>query len=48
MTPRVWLASDEELDADEQDEGLVGFYRGLGFSTEPKPPGRNLFLAREL
>lgn len=36
-----------ELDADEEDAGLLDFYRGLGFSTEPKPPGRNLFLSRE-
>jgi GNAT superfamily N-acetyltransferase len=37
-----------ELDASEDDERVQGFYRSLGFTTEPKPPGRNLFLGRRL
>jgi ribosomal protein S18 acetylase RimI-like enzyme len=37
-----------ELDASENDERAQGFYRSLGFTTEPKPPGRNLFLGRRL
>jgi ribosomal protein S18 acetylase RimI-like enzyme len=37
-----------ELDVNEQNEGALGFYRSLGFTTEPKPPGRTLFVSRGL
>ena len=37
-----------ELDVNEENTAALGFYRALGFSTEPKPPGRTLFLARRL
>jgi ribosomal protein S18 acetylase RimI-like enzyme len=37
-----------ELDVNEQNTAAVAFYEQLGFSTEPKPPGRTLFLARKL
>ena len=37
-----------ELDASEDDERAQAFYRSVGFTTEPKPPGRNLFLGRQL
>jgi GNAT superfamily N-acetyltransferase len=36
-----------ELDVNEQNEAL-GFYRRLGFTAEPKPPGRTLFVSRKL
>src|SRR4051794_9602600 len=36
-----------ELDVNEQNEAL-GFYLALGFTTEPKPPGRTLFVSRKL
>lgn len=37
-----------ELDANERNSEALGFYRSTGFSTEPKPPGRSLFLSRPL
>jgi ribosomal protein S18 acetylase RimI-like enzyme len=37
-----------ELDVNEENTDAIAFYRSLGFSTEPKPPGRTLFVAREL
>ena len=37
-----------ELDVNEQNGEALAFYRSLGFSTEPKPPGRTLFVARRL
>ena len=37
-----------ELDVNEQNEGAVRFYESLGFTTEPKPPGRTLFISRIL
>ncbi len=37
-----------ELDVNERNEEALGFYRSAGFSTEPKPPGRTLLLARRL
>jgi GNAT superfamily N-acetyltransferase len=37
-----------ELDAAEDDQRAQAFYRSVGFTTEPKPPGRNLFLGRRL
>jgi ribosomal protein S18 acetylase RimI-like enzyme len=37
-----------ELDVNEQNEGAVRFYESLGFTTEPKPPGRTLFVSRIL
>jgi ribosomal protein S18 acetylase RimI-like enzyme len=32
----------------EDNTDAIAFYRGLGFTTEPKPPGRTLFIARSL
>jgi ribosomal protein S18 acetylase RimI-like enzyme len=37
-----------ELDVNEDNVDALDFYRSLGFSTEPKPPGRTLFVARRL
>jgi ribosomal protein S18 acetylase RimI-like enzyme len=37
-----------ELDVNEQNAEALAFYRSMGFSTEPKPPGRTLFVARKL
>jgi GNAT superfamily N-acetyltransferase len=37
-----------ELDVDEQDERALAFYGAMGFTLEPKPPGRNLFIGRRL
>jgi ribosomal protein S18 acetylase RimI-like enzyme len=37
-----------ELDVNEENTAALDFYRALGFSTEPKPPGRTLFVARPL
>jgi ribosomal protein S18 acetylase RimI-like enzyme len=37
-----------ELDVNEQNEGALRFYESLGFMTEPKPPGRTLFVSRRL
>jgi len=32
----------------EQNETALGFYESLGFTSEPKPPGRTLFIGRPL
>jgi ribosomal protein S18 acetylase RimI-like enzyme len=37
-----------ELDVNEENVEALRFYRSLGFATEPKPPGRTLFIARRL
>ena len=37
-----------ELDVNEENTKAIAFYEGLGFTAEPKPPGRTLFLARRL
>jgi ribosomal protein S18 acetylase RimI-like enzyme len=37
-----------ELDVNEQNESALRFYESLGFTTEPKPPGRTLFLSRRI
>lgn len=37
-----------ELDVNERNAGAIDFYRSLDFTTEPKPPGRTLFMARRL
>jgi ribosomal protein S18 acetylase RimI-like enzyme len=37
-----------ELDVNESNGEAIAFYRALGFTTEPKPPGRTLFIARKL
>jgi ribosomal protein S18 acetylase RimI-like enzyme len=37
-----------ELDVNESNTEAIAFYRSLGFTTEPKPPGRTLFVARRL
>jgi ribosomal protein S18 acetylase RimI-like enzyme len=37
-----------ELDVDEDNTGAIAFYETLGFSTESKPPGRNLLVGRRL
>jgi ribosomal protein S18 acetylase RimI-like enzyme len=37
-----------ELDVNEQNAGALRFYESLGFTTEPKPPGRTLFVSRPL
>jgi ribosomal protein S18 acetylase RimI-like enzyme len=37
-----------ELDVNETNTAALALYGQLGFSTEPKPPGRTLFLSRRL
>jgi ribosomal protein S18 acetylase RimI-like enzyme len=37
-----------ELDVNEANTAALAFYERLGFTTEPKPPGRTLFVARKL
>jgi ribosomal protein S18 acetylase RimI-like enzyme len=37
-----------ELDVNETNTDAIAFYEALGFTTEPKPPGRTLFVARKL
>ena len=37
-----------ELDVNESNEHAIAFYESLGFTTEPKPPGRTLFVSRRL
>ena len=37
-----------ELDVNESNAGAIAFYESLGFTTEPKPPGRTLFVSRRL
>jgi ribosomal protein S18 acetylase RimI-like enzyme len=37
-----------ELDVNEENTAALRFYEALGFSTEPKPPGRTLFVSRIL
>jgi ribosomal protein S18 acetylase RimI-like enzyme len=37
-----------ELDVNEQNAEALAFYERLGFKTEPKPPGRTLFISRRL
>jgi ribosomal protein S18 acetylase RimI-like enzyme len=37
-----------ELDVNELNEDALRFYEALGFTTEPKPPGRTLFVSRLL
>jgi ribosomal protein S18 acetylase RimI-like enzyme len=37
-----------ELDVNEDNAGALALYRSMGFSLEPKPPGRTLFVARSL
>jgi ribosomal protein S18 acetylase RimI-like enzyme len=37
-----------ELDVNEQNTAALRFYELLGFTTEPKPPGRTLFVSRKL
>src|SRR3954447_19064324 len=37
-----------ELDVNEQNKVALRVYESLGFTTEPKPPGRTLFIARRL
>jgi ribosomal protein S18 acetylase RimI-like enzyme len=37
-----------ELDVNETNTAAIAFYERLGFTTEPKPPGRTLFISRRL
>jgi ribosomal protein S18 acetylase RimI-like enzyme len=37
-----------ELDVNEDNAAALAFYEQLGFTTEPKPPGRTLFVSRTL
>jgi ribosomal protein S18 acetylase RimI-like enzyme len=37
-----------ELDVNEANAGAIRLYTSLGFSLEPKPPGRTLFLGKKL
>jgi ribosomal protein S18 acetylase RimI-like enzyme len=37
-----------ELDVNVQNEAALEFYVRHGFSTEPKPPGRTLYISRRL
>jgi GNAT superfamily N-acetyltransferase len=37
-----------ELDVNEENAAALAFYEQMGFTTEPKPPGRTLFISRKL
>jgi GNAT superfamily N-acetyltransferase len=37
-----------ELDVNEDNEAALALYQACGFTLEPKPPGRTLFIARAL
>jgi len=37
-----------ELDVNERNTSAIALYTSLGFSIEPKPPGRTLFLGMKL
>jgi ribosomal protein S18 acetylase RimI-like enzyme len=37
-----------ELDVNESNTSAIRLYTALGFSMEPKPPGRTLFLGKKL
>ena len=37
-----------ELDVNESNTSAIRLYASLGFSLEPKPPGRTLFLGKKL
>jgi ribosomal protein S18 acetylase RimI-like enzyme len=37
-----------ELDVNEQNAEALALYERLGFETQPKPPGRTLFISRRL
>jgi ribosomal protein S18 acetylase RimI-like enzyme len=37
-----------ELDVNESNTSAIRLYTSLGFSLEPKPPGRTLFLGKKL
>jgi ribosomal protein S18 acetylase RimI-like enzyme len=37
-----------QLDVNEQNGEALALYRSTGFTTEPKPPGRTLFVGRSL
>lgn len=37
-----------ELDVNEDNESAQALYQACGFSLEPKPPGRTLFMGRRL
>jgi len=37
-----------ELDVNEHNGAALALYQALGFSLEPKPPGRELFIGRPL
>jgi ribosomal protein S18 acetylase RimI-like enzyme len=37
-----------DLDVNEDNTDALAFYERLGFTTQPKPPGRTLYVARRL
>jgi GNAT superfamily N-acetyltransferase len=37
-----------ELDVNEDNEAALALYQACGFTLEPKPPGRSLFVGRNL
>jgi ribosomal protein S18 acetylase RimI-like enzyme len=37
-----------DLDVNEDNPNALALYREMGFTTEPKPPGRTLYVARKL
>ena len=37
-----------ELDVNEDNEAALALYQSCGFTLEPKPPGRTLFIGRSL
>ncbi len=37
-----------ELDVNEDNAAALALYEGCGFTLEPKPPGRTLFIGRAL
>ena len=37
-----------DLDVNEDNANALALYQAMGFTTEPKPPGRTLYVARRL
>jgi ribosomal protein S18 acetylase RimI-like enzyme len=37
-----------ELDVNVENEPALRLYTGMGFTTEPKPPGKTLYISRRL
>jgi ribosomal protein S18 acetylase RimI-like enzyme len=46
---RDWWGKEEPSEeVIRENESALRFYESLGFTTQPKPPGRTLFISRRL